>query len=327
MDVTIITAAYNSEKHIRDFFASVLKTEGLTYEVIAVDDGSTDESAKIFSDYAGKNNIQIITLKQNRGGSAARNMAAFAGTGNYICYFDIDARIEPNTVQRLVNQLKQDSTLGMSQAVLLNADGSIESIGHFLTPVGFPYNVDTDYKGRRDKVPTLGTRVAFAIRRELFERIGGYDEDYKIYGEDTDITWRVWQTGHTVYTFLHIHVYHLKQSSLNKKTNFRLYYEGCKNLLNALIKNLPAHIFIWMIPLHIVVWCGISMTLALRGKTEMSMWILKAIWWNMRHLSKTLQKRKAIQQMQHKPVATHILFGPLGIQGFIKKGSAWLRGL
>ncbi len=323
MKVTIITAGYNSKKHIAPFFESVLRTQGVEYEIIAVDDGSTDGSAEIFNNYSTHKQVTINILPNNKGGSAARNTAAYAGTGEYIIYFDIDARIQPDTVRQLLAPLEHDDSIGMTQAVLLNADGTIESSGHFLTPFGFPYNVATNYKNKEKYVPTLGTRVAFAVRRKLFEQIGGYDEDYKIYGEDTDITWRIWLTGHRVLTMPDIQVVHLKQSSLNTQTNFRLYYEGCKNLMSSLLKNLPWYLLVWMIPLHTLIWLLISIKLAFEGKKDMSLWIYKGLWWNITHIKSTIRKRK---KNQTHTMPAGVLFGPLTGTEIIKKGFAWLRG-
>lgn len=326
MKVTIITAGYNSAKHVKPFFESVTQTKGVEYEIVAINDGSTDESTKEFEAFEGRKNINIIQLKKNVGGSAARNRAAFTGTGEYIVYFDIDARIEPDTVARLLEPHVKDHSIGITQAVLLNADGTIETSGHFLTPFGFPYNIATDYRGQKDRVPTLGTRVAFMISRELFTKIGGYDEDYKIYAEDTDITWRVWLTGKEVYTYPDIRVFHLKQSSLSKKTNFRVYYEGSKNQINSLIKNLPFSMMVWMLPLHIAVWLAISLKLLIAGKADMSLWIYRGIWWNMSHVRWTFKKRKTVLSYTKKPLSYEQLFGPLTLRTFFLKGLAWIRG-
>lgn len=89
--VSIITPSYNSEKYIADTIDSVLAQDYKNFEMIIVDDISTDNTCKIVEDYAKKDKrIKLLTLSQKGGASQARNMALKEAKGKYIAFLDSD---------------------------------------------------------------------------------------------------------------------------------------------------------------------------------------------------------------------------------------------
>ncbi|SDB62978.1 glycosyltransferase [Butyrivibrio sp. INlla16] len=97
MKISVIIPVYNIEKYITNCLQSVEKQEGFTdYEVIMVDDGSTDKSGKICDQYALKNDCFRVFHKANGGLSAARNYGVSVAQGEYLLFLDGDDYIEPN---------------------------------------------------------------------------------------------------------------------------------------------------------------------------------------------------------------------------------------
>ncbi len=100
--VSIITPSYNSEKFIANTIASVLAQTYTFWEMIIVDDCSTDNSVKIINSFKDKR-IKLITLKENSGAAVARNKAIAKAKGNFIAFLDSDDFWYPNKLEVQIN--------------------------------------------------------------------------------------------------------------------------------------------------------------------------------------------------------------------------------
>lgn len=108
---SIIIPVYNVKQYLHDCLNSVLNQRFLNYEVICINDGSTDGSSLILDEYAAKySNISIIN-QENKGLSAARNAGIRAAKGDYIFFLDSDDWIEPDTLKILAEKQKGEDLL------------------------------------------------------------------------------------------------------------------------------------------------------------------------------------------------------------------------
>lgn len=100
--ISIVIAVYNAENTLNKCINSLLEQTYKNFEIILVDDCSTDNSLKICTDFATKNkNITIIRNEKNSGVSATRNKGIDASNGDYICFIDSDDYVEPNYLETL----------------------------------------------------------------------------------------------------------------------------------------------------------------------------------------------------------------------------------
>lgn len=108
-DATIIIPCYNSERYIDECIQSVLnQNTQKTYEIICVNDGSTDNTLNILNSYQSKyNNITVINFNQNKGLSAARNAALDITRGKYICLLDSDDKFDELYIEKTIPQLNK----------------------------------------------------------------------------------------------------------------------------------------------------------------------------------------------------------------------------
>lgn len=104
MLISIIIPVYNSEKYIAETIKSVLKQSYRNYEVIIIDDGSTDNSARIINGF--RNNCKIIT-KSNKGRSTARNDGLAVASGEYVLFLDSDDLLEEDALENLYAPLSK----------------------------------------------------------------------------------------------------------------------------------------------------------------------------------------------------------------------------
>ena len=108
--ISVIIPVYNVEEYLRECIDSVLSQTYENYEIILVDDGSTDNSGKICDEYAEKNNKITAIHKENGGLSDARNTGLKLAKGEYIYFLDSDDYIIPEAFAELVSVIKKDNS-------------------------------------------------------------------------------------------------------------------------------------------------------------------------------------------------------------------------
>ena len=227
--LSIIVPVYNVAPFLRKCVDSLLAQDYDDYEIILVDDGSTDESGVICDEYASLSFVNSLTRtvvikvihQVNAGLSAARNSGILAARGEYLCFVDSDDYWEPNVLGGLMAQIERDNLDVLRfkyQHVRLKHEGQYEVFNPYKQS---PYR-DDDYSAEvTDGVSYLNTRmgtacyaVMFIIRRELLDSCL-FTEG--IYFEDTDWTprmlakaQRVASTDTIVYNYL------VRQGSITK---------------------------------------------------------------------------------------------------------------
>ena len=120
--ISVIIPVYNVEKYLPECILSILNQTYTNFEIICIDDKSTDNSVIILKKYAEKDKrIQLLLLSTNCGVSAARNMALKIMTGEYVCFLDSDDCLERTSCQDLLDSIiKQKSDMAFGGHVKIN---------------------------------------------------------------------------------------------------------------------------------------------------------------------------------------------------------------
>lgn len=112
--VSVIIPVYNTEKYIEECLDSVIAQDMREWEVICIDDASTDTSAAIVKRYAGQDNrISIITLEKNGGQAAGRNLGMKHAQGEYVYFLDSDDMLQIGALKKMCSSLEQYQVDGM----------------------------------------------------------------------------------------------------------------------------------------------------------------------------------------------------------------------
>jgi len=313
MKLSVIIANFNGEKWLKSCLQSVLKEKGKWLEVIVIDDGSSDNSVSLLKKILEKNKrVKLIELKENKGPAKARNLGVKKSKGKYLLFLDVDTEVKKGALKKLVKRLESDRKIGAVQAKL-------DTCGHFLSWWGLPYEIN-----RPQKIIFGGRTAGLIVRRKVFEQIGGFDEDYVIYGEDTDLCWRIWLAGFRVEYEDKAVIKHWGKSSLSSKTKERIYYEGAKNGLSNILKNADKNMIWWMVWLNFMAWVIIWLKLILAGRVRIGMAICRGWWWNVINLRKTMKKRKKVVRIKNNQVRG-VMFGKIKLSDLLKKGIRWLN--
>ena len=211
LDVSIIIPNYNTKKLTLDCVDSINKTtKGVSYEVIIVDNASSDGSVKEFAKLTtGNRKIQLIKNDKNLGFAKAVNLGIKISKGEYILLLNSDTLVLPNSISTLIDFAKKTPNVGVVAPQLLNIDNTPqESVTHFPSLIGAVMEYWLGKKGSfelyvpLEDVPIEVDAVvgaAFLIPRKVIDKVGLFDERYFMYFEDLDYCRRVVKRGMKVY--------------------------------------------------------------------------------------------------------------------------------
>ena len=225
--VSVIIANHRADELFFATVDSVLKSEMKNAELIVVNNGLKEKESRLIREKLNGQAVKVIEIKQGNP-SRARNEGVKVAKGKYLVFLDNDVEVEKNWLKNLVGYLEQNPQIGAGQLKLLRLDRKrvFDSAGDKLVGNGFLAERAQEAvdQGQFDEVDEIfsGKGAAMVVRREIFEEIGGFDEDYVYYWEEPDLLWRVWKTGKKVVFLWMSKVWHAYGSE-DKKVSEEMY--------------------------------------------------------------------------------------------------------
>jgi glycosyltransferase involved in cell wall biosynthesis len=201
--ISVIVCTFNGSRTLSECLDSLLRLDYPNYEVIVVNDGSTDRTAEIAERYG----FPVVTT-ENRGLSSARNTGLAMATGEIVAYIDDDAFADPHWLRYLARTFLTTDHAGVGGPNIAPArDGLIaECVAH--SP-GNPVHILLS-DSQAEHIP--GCNMAF--RKAALEAIGGFDPQFRIAGDDVDVCWRLQQQGWTLGYSPGAMVWHHRRNSI-----------------------------------------------------------------------------------------------------------------
>ena len=139
IQISIIIPVYNVEKYLRECLNSILNQTFQDFEIICVDDGSTDKSLEILQEYKKKDDRFVILQQRHSGAGSARNNGIRLAEGKYIQFLDADDYFEPDLLEEMYNHAERfDADLTVCSSRKVDDEGNITETG---SP-NFPINID-----------------------------------------------------------------------------------------------------------------------------------------------------------------------------------------
>jgi GT2 family glycosyltransferase len=285
--VTVVVVNCNGGAETLRCLRSVAGSTPPPDRFVLVDNGSTDGTrALIENEYKGQLPLTYIELSSNVGPAAARNIGAQNVRSAYIAFLDNDTVVCSTW---LTDALESMSTLHadcVQCKLLLGSDSNrLDSLGYLLGPFGFPRHIVRP--GALDMPEYQRPRLLFGVKsaamvitRQAFERAGGFDPEFFIYGEETDLCWRVLRCGGTIALAPQSIVRHFSGGTrrfLPRESDALLYRGGTRNYLRMVAKNSPPRRLVLDVAGQIAIWLGLAAFQAARGRVQAAALILRGI--------------------------------------------------
>lgn len=248
MDISVIIVNYNVREFLTNALTSLAQSlHGFRSEMFVVDnasdDGSVESVSKIFP------HVHLIANTANVGFAKANNQALVRSTGKYILLINPDTVVQENTIRELIKFFDSHADAGMVGCKILNPDGTLQLACRrsFPTPwtaftktfglsTLFPrsklfarYNLTYLDPDKVCEVDAISGSFMM-VRREVYEKIGGLDETFFMYGEDLDWCYRVQHAGWKVYYVPLTSIIHYKGESTKRSDidELKVFYSAMK---------------------------------------------------------------------------------------------------
>jgi len=246
MELSVIIVNYNVRRFLESALTSVRRAlEGIESEVFVVDNASDDGSAEMVR--AKFPEVHLLENTRNLGFARANNLALAQARGRFLLLLNPDTLVQEDTFRVMLAFFRQTSDAGIAGCRILNPDGSFQlpCRRSFPTPwvaftktfglsALFPkshlfgqYNLT--FLSDEATYPVDAVSGSFMmVRREAYEKVGGLDEDFFMYGEDLDWCYRVMQAGFRVYYVHTTKIIHFKGESTRRSDidEIRLFYQA-----------------------------------------------------------------------------------------------------
>ena len=299
--VSVIILNWNGKKYLNTCLSSLSLIRNPLIEIIVVDNNSSDDSVSYVRKTFPK--VNVIASKKNNGFAGGNNIGAKFSTGKYLLFLNNDTKVTTKFLIPMIEACERDSLIGCVQPEMrvMNHQDLLDEAGAYLTISGFLYH----YGYRKEhRLPMYrSTRVVFSakgacmlIPRRVFEQVGGFDEDFFIFFEETDLCHRLWLAGYKVIYMPDSYIYHVAGGDTVDTYNYeRRVYLTFKNMNCSYLKNFGTFFLATVFPVFIGFQLGVLAYFFASFRFGVAKAILNGWWWNIVNMNSTLKKRYNIQ--------------------------------
>ncbi|HEY3251748.1 MAG TPA: glycosyltransferase family 2 protein [Ignavibacteria bacterium] len=249
MDLSIIIVNYDVFEDVTKCISSINETiKNLSYEIFVVDNNSSDRSIeridKLFL------NVHLINLNENRGFGQANNAAVVHAAGKYLLFVNPDIIFLENTINRLYFYLESNSSAGCAGPLIIRPDNKIQ---YYYTFFPSAYSRLMQEFGFYERAPAMKRRkydfinknikygnpflvdwvlgACMLMPRQIFNRLGGFDESFFLYEEEVDLLYRMKKEGFDTYILPDVKVIHNHNTATSKLGFAFIRYHGFRSVI------------------------------------------------------------------------------------------------
>jgi GT2 family glycosyltransferase len=271
----VIVVNWNRRELLRACLDSLARQRDASFEVVVVDNGSSDGSADLVRATAAEYPVplRLIANRENRGFCAANNQGMVGADCDYIALLNNDAEAEPGWLKALAETFSQGNDVGMAASKILvwEEPERIDKCGHLIYPDGQNRGRGTGQldRGQFDRVEeTLWPDGCAAMyRRAMLVEIGGFDEEFFAYADDAELGLRARIAGWRCLYTPHAVVRHHRGATLGKGSARRLRLIERNRVLLA-VKLFPWNL-LWANGAYFIARISAGIWAALRNRGEL----------------------------------------------------------
>jgi hypothetical protein len=318
--VSVVLLNFNGKEYAK-LWSSLFNVDYPNYEIIFVDNGSSDESLKFFNQLVKNNStpyikrIMIIKLRRNVGYSKANNIGIKESKGKYIALLSNDIEVDKNWLKNIISFFEKNKEAGIAQPLMFYFydRNKLDYNFGFMNVLGNIFGATEVVSFSRLNKPFevfFCEGASMIIRRELLDKTGYlFDDDYFMYYEDVDFCWRARKQGYKCFVVPSSIVYHVRSGTVSeKKVDTRIYQSlFVRNRLLTLFRNYHLVNAIKYIPLSILLLLFESIIVAvIKKRTNSAINIVKGIALFILQIPKEVKKRKGCWVV-YDDLAKHLL--------------------
>lgn len=316
--VAIVILGYNARKSLGPLLDRAIDSAlGQSYgnvKVIFADNGSADDSAEYVSSKYG-DKVRVVRLGRNYGFCLGNNLAVrhLSPDIKYILFMNPDAVLEERYVEKLVGIMERDESVGIAQGLQRSLGGSFSSLGGYVDSYGRAVEVDVSgLEGRLSGLDAVfevawASGSAMMVRRELFERLGGFSPELFMYHDEIDLCARALSLGYRTVVYPRAVYYHRRGTEgAPKRINWLSWYLANRNKWLTTVRYFPLKHVLRALLLYLPVEVLINVLKSVRkGERARARLQLRIVW----HVARNL-RREASFRRRWRP-------GLRGLEGFI----------
>ena len=278
MKLSVVIVSYNVRSYLEQCLQSVRRAlEGIEGEVFVVDNHSTDDSVEVVKrDYAW---VKLMENQENQGFARANNLAIRQAQGEYVLLLNPDTIVEESTLRNVLAFMEAHPKAGGAGVMMRNEDGSLapESRRALPTPwvsclkmIGFDKRYYMSHLPWEEpgRIEVISGAFCF-LRRKALDEVGLLDEDFFMYGEDIDLSYRLlkggWENWYLPYAITHY------KGRSTQKTDYRYVHIFYQAMLIFLRKHYGHLSVFYTIPIKLAIYfrAAIALTDILRKKLHL----------------------------------------------------------
>ena len=282
---SVIVVCFNSQSTLDRCLRHLFDQDHPNYEVIVVDDGSTDGTAAVAEAASSEAPLKLVRAKRNRGCPAARNLGLLEAQGEIVAFIDADGFATPDWLSRLTANFAGDRRIGGvastvffedNPLVLNGAGGTVNRQGWAADlSMNEPYE---DAQLADEALYAMGCGMAF--RREALACVGRFDDRMLNYYDDVDYGVRLWRAGYRLVVAGDAWIDHA--AAIDDSASKRLLCE--RHRMRVVLKHAGARVLREWAENEVRAWWGATREARVRK--------LRALGWNLRHLRSVLAFRR-----------------------------------
>lgn len=302
--ISVIIVNFNGRRWLEKCLRSITDQSYTNYEIIFVDNASTDDSVAFIKKYFPK--VLVIRSNVNLGFAGGNNLGYKKSKGKYIVLLNNDTYVEKNYLKNLVTAFKKNNKIAVVQSkIILMNKRELDTCGGFWTSTSFLYYYgnykDPSLPIYNKPFPVFTVKAASVmIKREIIEKVGLFDNDFWNYYEEGDFCHRVWLAGYECWYWPSA-ICHHEMGGTSRIQNYELIqYHNFKNKLMSFTKNFELLNLIYIVPIFVLLNIGIGVVWLFKGRYKYSIQLFRALLWNVTNLPKNIKKRQIVNKFRVK---------------------------
>jgi len=239
--VSIIIVNFNGKELMKSCLKSLLTTNYPNFEIIIVDNASTDGSVESIKKlFSPGHYIEIVENRENLGHAEGCNIGARVAKGRYLVFLDSDTEFRAEDwLRELIRVIESDESISLAQAkmVLAKDKNSLDYVCTTIDALGTwaaTYGLKEDELEENFEILAASSGCCI-VRRKVFNEVGGFDPDYFIYDDDIDLSLRSRLLGYKILLVPSAVIVH--HGSVLRGINQRTVYHSAKNRMRTMLKN------------------------------------------------------------------------------------------